>query len=157
MVFKYVAKGLRSLSATYFKVLRTWWTMQRCYSVFGKAAEMASLIPLSPSAQMIRISFTPLFFSPFKTDSILSFHFLLPELSGLLPDHPGWYLRWHKLPVSEWLRYPGRNSGSHLCRWLDKPLQAVCSTLYASRCQSSIWGMILSVTSEIKPSEASKP
>ena len=38
-------------------------TIQRWYSVFGKAAAIASLIPVKPSAQMINTSLTPRFFS----------------------------------------------------------------------------------------------
>ena len=39
------------------------------YSVLGNAAAMASFIPVRPSAQMMRMSSTPRFFSSFKTDS----------------------------------------------------------------------------------------
>ena len=69
MVFRSVAKAFRSLSGTYFKVFLTWCTIQRWYSVLGKAAAIASLIPVRPSAQMINTSFTPRFFSSFRTES----------------------------------------------------------------------------------------
>ena len=59
MVFRSVAKAFLSLSGTYFNVFLTWCTIQRWYSVFGKAAAIASLIPVKPSAQMINTSLIP--------------------------------------------------------------------------------------------------
>ena len=57
-----IATGVCALmSETYFSVFRTICTMQRCCSVFGNAAVMASLMPVSPSEQRMRISFTPRF------------------------------------------------------------------------------------------------
>ena len=38
MVFRSAAKAFLSLSGTYFNVFLTWCTIQRWYSVFGKAA-----------------------------------------------------------------------------------------------------------------------
>ena len=49
----------------------------------GKAAAIASLIPVRPSAQIIKISFTPRFFSSFRTES----HYLEPSL------FPTWIVR----------------------------------------------------------------
>ena len=69
IVFRSVENAFRSLSETYLSVLRTICAMQRCCSVFGNAADMASLMPVSPSEQRMRISFTPRFFSSFRTES----------------------------------------------------------------------------------------
>lgn len=80
--FQSAENAFLSLSGTYFRVFLTWWTMQRWYSVFGNAAAIASLIPLRPSAQMIRISFTPRFFSSFSTDG----QYLELSLSPTLMD-----------------------------------------------------------------------
>ena len=43
--------------------------MHCCISVCGKTASIALVNPLSPSMQAIKISFTPRFFNPFKTES----------------------------------------------------------------------------------------
>ena len=50
---------------------KTPWRLKEAlgYLKKGNAAAIASLMPLRPSAQIIRISFTPRFFSSFRTDS----------------------------------------------------------------------------------------
>ena len=76
IVLRSLATSFISFDATYFRVLRTIWTIQRWCSVLGKAVPMASLRPESPSAQRIRISSTPRFLRPFRTPSqylLLSF------------------------------------------------------------------------------------
>lgn len=76
IVFSSFAKAFISLFATYFSVFLTIWTIQRCCSVIGNAAVMASFIPVSPSEQRFRISRTPRFFRLFRTLSqylLLSF------------------------------------------------------------------------------------
>ena len=69
IVLRSVSKAFLSLSGTYFKLFLTWCTLHHWYSVLGNAVEIASLIPLRPSAQRIRISFTPRFFNSFNTQS----------------------------------------------------------------------------------------
>ena len=50
---------------------KTPWRLKKAlgYLKKGNVAAIASLMPLRPSAQIIRISFTPRFFSSFRTDS----------------------------------------------------------------------------------------
>ena len=76
-----------SLFATYFMVFLTICTMQRCCSVFGNAAVIASFIPVSPSEQRIRISCTPLFFRAFNTDS----QYLLLSFSPITKDRTSFF------------------------------------------------------------------
>ena len=57
--------------------------------LLGNAVEIASLIPVRPSAQMIRISFTPRFFNSFNTESqylALSLSPTLIESTSFLPS-----------------------------------------------------------------------
>ena len=69
IVLRSFAKTFLSLSGTYLRVFLTWWTMHLWYSVFGKAADMASFMPLKPSAHITRMSLTPRFFNSFNTDN----------------------------------------------------------------------------------------
>ena len=82
---------------------------------------MFSLTPVSPSAQTIRMSFTPRFFSPFKTASILHFHFRLFHLSKPPCIHPDWFQEWHRPQVFGWHHCHKQNSVSHQYKSLDKP------------------------------------
>ena len=63
IVLRSFAKAFLSLSGTYLRVFLTWWTMHLWYSVFGKAADIASFMPLKPSAHITRMSFTPRFYN----------------------------------------------------------------------------------------------
>ena len=68
IVFKSVANAFLLL---YLEHISRYLTLDERYIfdiVLGNAAAIA-LIPVSPSAQMIRISFTPRFFNSFKTES----------------------------------------------------------------------------------------
>ena len=89
IVFKSAAKAFISLYGTYLRVFLTWCTMHLWYSVSGKAVPMASLIPVNPSAQIIITSFTPRFFSSFRTPSqylLLSFSPIWRLITSFLPS-----------------------------------------------------------------------
>ena len=152
MLFRSVAKAFLSLSGTYFSVFLTWCTMQRWYSVLGKAALIASLIPVRPSAQRIRISFTPLFFSSFSTVS----QYLLLSFS------PTWMVNTSFLP--SWLMPRITYAASlriTLLSFTEKWTASIKRIGYTSArglfCHSSISGKRRSVISETMPSLTSKP
>ena len=66
IVLRSFANAFMSLFATYFNVFLTICTIQRCCSVAGNAVEIASLIPVSPSEQRIRMSPEPTVFQAVK-------------------------------------------------------------------------------------------
>jgi len=73
-------------------------TMHLWYSVMGYAAAIASLIPLNPSAQSTKMSFSPRFFSSLSTDEFFRIAFrenFYESVEALQEDLDRWLIHYN--------------------------------------------------------------
>ena len=126
--------------------------MQRCCSVFGNAVEIASLIPVNPSEQRMRMSWTPRFFRLFNTDNqylLLSFSPTTILKTSFMPSS----LIPRTTYAASFLITP--SSRTEKC---TASMKTIGYTADKGRfCHSSILGRSLSVISDTIPSLTSKP